>query len=68
MESRRNFIKKASTMGIGLSLMPNFTFGMSNGINEDKLKIGLIGVGLRGTNHLENLLLRKDIVINAICD
>tara|TARA_R110001606_G_scaffold399277_1_gene583349 strand:+ start:7341 stop:8699 length:1359 start_codon:yes stop_codon:yes gene_type:complete len=68
MDSRRNFIKKASTMGIGISLMPNFTFGMSNGTNEDKLKIGLIGVGLRGTNHLENLLLRKDIEINAICD
>ena len=28
----------------------------------------MIGVGLRGTHHLENLLLRKDVNITAICD
>lgn len=34
----------------------------------DKLNVGLIGVGLRGTNHLQNLLLRKDVNVTAICD
>lgn len=34
----------------------------------DKLNVGLIGVGLRGTNHLQNLLLRKDVKVTAICD
>ena len=33
-----------------------------------KLKIGLIGVGVRGTNHLNNLLSRVDCNIIAICD
>jgi len=66
MESRRNFIKKTGIAAAGLSVMPKFTFGMSD--NKDKLRVGLIGVGLRGTNHLNNLLLRNDIVINAICD
>ncbi|MGM5468966.1 Gfo/Idh/MocA family protein [Flavobacteriaceae bacterium LMO-SS05] len=66
MDSRRDFIKKAAIVGTGISLLPNFTFGINN--NLDKLKIGLIGVGLRGTNHLVNLLLRSDINITAICD
>ncbi|MCL7762649.1 Gfo/Idh/MocA family oxidoreductase [Polaribacter sp. Z014] len=68
MDSRRNFIKKAGIIGAGMSLMPSFTFGMNESNSKEKLKIGLIGVGLRGTNHLNNLLLRKDIEINAICD
>ncbi|MBD1261940.1 Gfo/Idh/MocA family oxidoreductase [Maribacter polysiphoniae] len=66
MDSRRTFIKKSALAGIGLSLAPGFTYG--NWKTSDKLKIGMIGVGLRGTSHLKNLLLRKDIEITAICD
>tara|TARA_R110002033_G_scaffold160593_1_gene196980 strand:+ start:15052 stop:16404 length:1353 start_codon:yes stop_codon:yes gene_type:complete len=66
MDSRRDFIKKAAIVGTGISLIPGFTFGANS--NADKLKIGMIGVGLRGTNHLSNLLLRSDIDITAICD
>jgi hypothetical protein len=68
MNSRRNFIKKTAILGAGVSLIPGFTFGMNNNNNSEKLKIGMIGVGLRGTNHLKNLLLRDDINITAICD
>ena len=32
------------------------------------LRVGLIGVGLRGTNHLENLLQREDVEVTALCD
>lgn len=35
---------------------------------NEKLNIGIIGVGLRETNHLQNWLLRKDVNITAICD
>ena len=66
MSSRRNFIKNTSIAGVGISLAPSLTFGFNT--NAQKLKIGLIGVGLRGTNHLNNLLLRDDILITAICD
>lgn len=38
------------------------------GTSDSKLNVGLIGVGLRGTNHLNNLLLRDDVNIAAICD
>ncbi len=66
MDSRRNFIRKTAIAGAGISLLPGLTFGMSK--SKDKLKIGMIGVGLRGTNHLNNLLLRDDVLITAICD
>lgn len=65
MNSRRNFIKKTAIVGAGITLAPNFTFGFNS---PQKLKVGMIGVGLRGTNHLNNLLLREDILITAICD
>ncbi|HMQ45491.1 MAG TPA: twin-arginine translocation signal domain-containing protein, partial [Mariniflexile sp.] len=68
MDSRRNFIKKTAILGAGVTFMPSLTFGMDKYNNTEKLKIGLIGVGLRGTNHLDNLLLRNDVVITAICD
>jgi predicted dehydrogenase len=34
----------------------------------DKLKIGILGVGMRGQVHLEELMHRDDVVIAAICD
>lgn len=64
--SRRNFIKKTAILGAGISVLPNLTYGFST--IKDKLNVGLIGVGLRGTNHLNNLLNRDDTVITAICD
>ena len=66
--SRRNFIRKTAIVGTGISLYPSFSFG-SNGHNKkEKLKLGLIGVGLRGTNHLSNVLLRDDVLVTALCD
>lgn len=67
MTSRRNFVKHASLLGAGLTLAPQFTFS-STLKNIQKLKVGLIGVGLRGTNHLTNVLLRDDVLVTAICD
>lgn len=66
MKTRRSFIKKSAAAGTGLLFMPDLAFGEY--LKESKLKVGLIGVGLRGTNHLNNLLLRKDVEITAICD
>lgn len=68
MSSRRNFIKKSIVAGAGLTMVPNLTFGIENNIKKEKLKVGLIGVGLRGTNHLNNFLHRNDVNITAICD
>jgi len=66
MSTRRNFIKKSAIVGAGIALSPNLSFGATK--NQQKLKVGMIGVGLRGTNHLNNVLNRDDVLVTAICD
>lgn len=68
MNSRRKFIQKTAAIGVGVALAPSLTYGFFDKNKNAKLNVGLIGVGLRGTNHLENLLLRNDVNITAICD
>ncbi len=65
--SRRNFIKNTALASTGMSLAPNLIYGLE-APHTNKLKVGLIGVGLRGTNHLNNLLQRSDVTITAVCD
>lgn len=66
MATRRNFLKHTSLVSAGLLTVPAFA---TNSFSEnDKLNVALIGVGLRGTNHLNNLLLRKDVNVTALCD
>ena len=67
-QSRRNFIKKTAILGAGISVLPKFTFGIGTPSKNKKLNLGFIGVGLRGTNHLKNVLNRDDVTITAICD
>lgn len=64
--NRRHFIKTSSALGVGLSLVsfPTILFGK----DDRKVKIALIGVGLRGRNHLNLLLRRDDVEVVAICD
>ncbi|MBJ6367766.1 Gfo/Idh/MocA family oxidoreductase [Snuella sedimenti] len=68
MTSRRNFVKTTALVGAGAALLPNLSFGNMLGSDDQKLKLAFIGVGLRGTNHLNNALHRKDVEITAICD
>lgn len=69
--NRRNFLQQSSIASVGL-FAPNTTSATS--INElpknnlDKLRLGFIGVGLRGRDHLELSLMRKDTEVVAICD
>ena len=64
--TRRAFIKATSVAGIGLAAAPSIAFG--HPFKPEKTRIALIGVGLRGQNHLYNLLQRTDVEIPAICD
>ncbi len=66
--SRRNFIKKTAVLGAGISVLPKFTFGMTTSSKAKKLNVGFIGVGLRGTHHVVNVLNRDDVNVTAICD
>ncbi len=62
---RRDFIKSSAIAGFGLGL-GSYTFASS--IKSEKARIAFIGMGLRGCNHLHNLLSRSDVEIPAICD
>ena len=61
---RREFIKTTAAAGLTVAAGPNMAFGNQ----RQKVRLGLIGVGLRGTWHLKNALERKDVTVRAICD
>ncbi|MFZ1808248.1 MAG: Gfo/Idh/MocA family oxidoreductase [Cyclobacteriaceae bacterium] len=66
MTSRRDFIKATSLTGIGLTILPSGVLFSKD--KEETIRIGLVGVGLRGQNHLDLLLRRSDVEVVAICD
>ena len=62
---RREFIGTGAVLAAGISILPSATvFGR----NMDKIRLGYIGVGLRGQNHIQAGLQRSDVEIVAICD
>jgi hypothetical protein len=63
---RRNFIAKSLVYTSGAALLPHMSQGQS--IQQTKVRLGFIGVGLRGQNHLEMALYRDDVEVVAICD
>jgi predicted dehydrogenase len=70
--NRRNFFKQASLATMSLA-MPNVEKAPKNvnilrGPLKEKIRIGIIGTGMRGRNHLELLIQRLDCETVAICD
>jgi len=63
MIDRRDFLKigTATTLGAG------WVRGLASPIDRP-LRLGLVGVGDRGTSHLRNLLLMGGVEIPALCD
>lgn len=63
--TRRTFLKTTAAATLGVGLLPSLGLATSS---DEKLRLGFIGVGLRGQNHLELALSRKDVDVVAICD
>lgn len=63
---RRRFFKLSGSAGLAASIWPGLL--SANGIKKETVRIGVIGVGLRGTWHLSNLIRRNDVEVPAICD
>ena len=63
---RRNFIKAAALSGLTVGSFPALAMNLKT--SKEKVRIGFIGVGLRGTNHLRNILQRDDVIVPAVCD
>lgn len=71
--SRRRFIQATALTGLGLSLSPTELFSAASADRRapqqtGKVRLGFIGVGLRGQGHLELALQRNDVDVVAICD
>lgn len=64
--NRREFVATTGLTAAALTMMPEQTL-FANYAGE-KVKIAMIGVGLRGQNHLDLLLKRDDVELVAICD
>jgi Oxidoreductase family, NAD-binding Rossmann fold len=64
--NRKEFIKNSSLAAASIALMP--TSSLFANTNNIKVRMAIIGVGLRGQDHLELLLRRDDVDVIAICD
>src|ERR1044071_839921 len=63
--NRKEFVKSAFMATAAMAIPGKHLFA---GGADVKVKIALIGVGLRGQDHLELLLRRADVELIAICD
>src|SRR5437879_8460847 len=62
---RREFIKHGSMAAAAFTILPMDSLFAAN---KDKVRLGYIGVGERGMNHISEGTLRDDVEIVAICD
>jgi predicted dehydrogenase len=61
---RRDFVKNSAIAAAGIHILPSGSLFS----DDKKVRLGFIGVGLRGQNHLDNALRRNDVDVVAICD
>lgn len=64
--SRRSFIKNAAMAATGMGILSSTSVFSQD--RTTKVRLGFIGVGLRGQNHLDLALMRDDVDVVAICD
>ena len=66
MISRKDFIRNTAITAAGLMWLPK-SYGDTHS-SDSKVRLGFIGVGLRGQDHVDLALRRDDVEIVAICD
>ena len=63
--NRRTFVKNTGLVTAGFAVLPTAKIFAAA---DPVVRLGFIGVGLRGQRHLDNALQRKDVSVVAICD
>ena len=65
--NRRKFIAQSSmaSLAVGYSLSGIRAFAAAN---KNRVRVGIIGTGMRGQSHIEMLLQRTDVDITALAD
>ncbi len=64
--NRKEFVRNTALATAAIALPGKSLFAFNGAAN--KVQVAIIGVGLRGQNHLELLLRRNDVDVVAICD
>src|SRR3569832_211201 len=64
--NRKEFVKTTGMAVASLAVLPSSKL-FANGA-DPKVRVALIGVGLRGQNHHNLKLMREDVDVVAICD
>ena len=69
-QSRRSILRNtAAVLATGISIVPRHVLGGPNHVPpSDRIHIGVVGVGGRGKQNVDELLKHKDVVITAIAD
>lgn len=64
---RRKFIQNGLTVASSTLILPSY---LKNTLRRDetRVRLGFLGMGLRGQSHLEMAMYREDVDIVAICD
>lgn len=66
MINRKNFLRNSAITAAGLMILPaEIVFAKEP---NNKIRLGFIGTGLRGQDHVELALRREDVEVVAICD
>ncbi len=65
---RRDFLRNTAIAGAGATVFSSAPLISKAAAKADKVRIALIGVGLRGQGHLALCLRRDDVQVVAICD
>lgn len=72
VKTRRNFIRKTSIMASGFAFSPELFKAIPlkypMGTKNDKIKVGFIGIGNRGTQLLHSFMSNEDVLVTALCD
>ncbi len=67
--NRRNFLKTASALSASTFIIPASVLGMGKQASaNDRINVGCIGVGPRGTDVMRHLLRNDKCRITALCD
>lgn len=61
--NRRTFTVQAAMAAAAVTILPSYALH-----SNKPVRLIFIGVGLRGQNHLELALRRKDVEVIALCD
>ena len=64
---RRNFIQQSSALGAA-ALLGSSYIKAAGSISKERIRVGVIGSGLRGQSHMQEFLKRKDVSVTAIAD